>query len=233
MTEAAAFWAVIPAAGAGRRMGGAIPKPYQPLAGRLVIEHTLARFIGHRKIAGIVVAVGAGDERWPSLKFASAKPLITVIGGRERCHSVFNALEHLKNVAREDDWVLVHDAARPCLHADDLDKLMTTLGDDPVGGILAVPVRDTLKRVDPENRIDQTVDRTALWHALTPQMFRLEVLRAALQAAIEADATVTDEAAAVERTGLRPRLVEGRGDNIKITHPQDLELAERILSAQV
>ncbi|MBA2492768.1 MAG: 2-C-methyl-D-erythritol 4-phosphate cytidylyltransferase [Gammaproteobacteria bacterium] len=233
MIEAAAFWAVIPAAGAGRRIGGAIPKQYLPLAGKLVIEHALACFIEYAKIAGIVVAVDSNDDRWPSLKIASAKPLVTVIGGRERCHSVLNALEHLKNVTREDAWVLVHDAARPCLHADDLDKLMTTLADDPVGGILAAPVRDTLKRADRENRIDQTVERTALWHALTPQMFRLSVLHAALQAAIEADVAVTDEAAAVERAGLRPRLVEGRGDNIKITHPQDLALAERILAVRV
>jgi 2-C-methyl-D-erythritol 4-phosphate cytidylyltransferase len=231
MTEAA-YWAVIPAAGAGRRMGGAIPKQYLPLAGRLVIEHTLARFVEHPKIAGIVVAVDASDDHWPSLKLASAKPLITVTGGRERCHSVLNALKHLQTLARADDWVLVHDAARPCLSPDDLDKLTTTLADDPVGGILAAPVRDTLKRADGENRIDQTVDRTALWHALTPQMFRLAVLHAALQASIEADVAVTDEAAAVERMGLRPRLVEGRSDNIKITHTQDLALAERILAAQ-
>ncbi|MBA2409102.1 MAG: 2-C-methyl-D-erythritol 4-phosphate cytidylyltransferase [Gammaproteobacteria bacterium] len=232
MTDAA-FWAVIPAAGAGRRMGNAIPKQYLPLAGRLVIEHTLARFIGHPKIAGIVVAVDASDDRWRSLNIASAKPLVTVSGGRERCHSVLNALNYLQDMAKADDWVLVHDAARPCLHADDLDKLMITLADDPVGGILATPVRDTLKRADPENRIEQTVDRTALWHALTPQMFRLRVLHAALQRAIDADVAVTDEAAAVERTGLRPPLVQGRGDNIKITHPQDLALAERIFSARI
>ncbi|MGH8504165.1 MAG: 2-C-methyl-D-erythritol 4-phosphate cytidylyltransferase [Gammaproteobacteria bacterium] len=233
MTEAPAYWAVIPAAGAGRRMGHAVAKQYLPLVGRLVIEHTLALFIEHPKIAGIVVAVDASDERWSSLNLENAKPLITVTGGRERCHSVLNAVNRLQSLARADDWVLVHDAARPCLNAVDLDMLMTALADDPVGGILATPVRDTLKRADGENRIDQTVDRTALWHALTPQMFRLSVLHSALEAAIEAGVAVTDEAAAVERIRLRPRLVEGRADNIKITRPQDLALAERILSAQI
>jgi 2-C-methyl-D-erythritol 4-phosphate cytidylyltransferase len=166
------------------------------------------------------------------LAVASTKPLITVTGGGQRYHSVFNALRQLAINALEQDWVLVHDAVRPCLTRQDLDRLIAALKDDPIGGILATPVRDTLKRGNIDGRIAETVDRTELWHALTPQMFRFEVLYTALQTALANLDLVTDEASAVERAGLHPRLIEGQGDNIKITRPEDLALAERILAAQ-
>lgn len=232
MSGPAACWAVIPAAGVGRRMRNHIPKQYLRLGDRTVIEQTLARFMEHPRIDGIVIALGAEDSVWPSLQITSPKPLIAVVGGLERCHSVLNALQRLAACAQAHDWVLVHDAVRPCLAQDDLDRLIAEVEDDPVGGILATPVRDTLKRGDAASRIVDTVDRTGLWHALTPQMFRLELLHRALQDAVAAGAAVTDEAAAVERAGLRLRLIEGRGDNVKITHAQDLVLAERILAAQ-
>lgn len=232
MRDRVACWAVIPAAGIGKRMRNRTPKQYLRLRGRTVIEHTLAQFISHRKISGIIVAIDSQDSIWPSLIIDSSKPLITAGGGRERAHSVQNALRRLDSTAQTDDWILVHDAVRPCLTRHDLDKLLVMLEGDPVGGILAAPVRDTLKRGDPDNRIEETVDRTGLWHALTPQMFRLGVLRNALEAAIAGREIITDEAAAVERAGLKPRLVEGRSDNVKITHPEDLGLAERILAAQ-
>jgi 2-C-methyl-D-erythritol 4-phosphate cytidylyltransferase len=228
----AALWAIIPAAGAGRRMRSQIPKQYLRLGDRTVIEYTLARFISHPNIDGIVVAIDAQDTIWPSLTVASTKPLITVTGGVERYHSVFNALRQLAINALEQDWVLVHDAVRPCLTRQDLDRLIVALKDDPIGGILATPVHDTLKRANIDGRIVETVDRTDLWHALTPQMFRFEVLYTALQTALANLDLVTDEASAVERAGLHPRLIEGQGDNIKITRPEDLPLAERILAAQ-
>jgi 2-C-methyl-D-erythritol 4-phosphate cytidylyltransferase len=232
MSGPVAHWAIIPAAGIGRRMRSQVPKQYLPLGDRTVIEYTLTRFIDHPQIAGIAIAIDVRDEIWRSLQVSSAKPIITVDGGRERCHSVLNALQRLTSRAQAHDWVLVHDAVRPCLSDEDLNKLMRELADDPVGGILAVPVRDTLKRAGSDGRIASTLNRTALWQALTPQMFRLGVLASALAEALAAGDLVTDEAAAVERAGLRPRLVEGRGDNIKITRPEDLVLAERILAAQ-
>ena len=226
----AVAWVVIPAAGVGARMNADRPKQYLPLAGKTVIEHTLHRFLGHPRIAGIVLALDADDTYWASLDITTAKPLDTVTGGRERCHSVLNALVYLRDVIDEDAWVLVHDAARPCLAAPDLDALFDALGNDPVGGLLATPVRDTIKRADRELRVDATIDRSALWHALTPQMFRLGLLTRALQQSLADDFLVTDEASAVEHFGLQPRLIEGRADNIKITRPEDLALAEHYLT---
>jgi 2-C-methyl-D-erythritol 4-phosphate cytidylyltransferase len=232
MHDAAVCWAVIPAAGTGTRMRNQTPKQYLHLGDRIVIEHTLARFICHPEIQGIVVAIDVQDRMWPSLVIESPKPLVTVPGGPERAHSVLNALRHLDSTAQTRDWVLVHDAARPCLTDHDLNQLLMVLENDPVGGILATPVRDTLKHGDADNRVDATVDRMALWHALPPQMFRLGVLRDALEDAISGSEIINDEAVAVERAGLRPRLIKGRSDNIKITYPEDLALAELILAMQ-
>ena len=226
------YWAMVPAAGAGKRMGLAVPKQYLSLAGRPVIAHTLASLLHHPRIDGVAVAIGAGDEWWPTVaaELNAAKPLRVVTGGAERCHSVLNGLEALSEPAQPEDWVLVHDAARPCLTAGDLDRLIDTLADDPVGGLLAVPVRDTLKQADDAGRVAATVDRSRLWHALTPQMFRLGMLHEALRAALARGLLVTDEAAAIEAAGFAPRLVEGRADNLKITRPEDLALAEFYLT---
>ncbi len=222
-------WVVIPAAGVGARMKADRPKQYLPLRGRTVIEHTLACFTHHPGISGIVVALSPDDPYWASLHIDSDVPLHVATGGQERCHSVLNALHLLAQHADADDWVLVHDAARPCLTRTDIDKLCTELESDEVGGILAVPVRDTMKRADGEGRISATEDRNGLWHALTPQMFRLGLLMQALEQALADGFVVTDEASAVEHAGLRPKLVEGRADNIKVTRPEDLALAEFFL----
>ncbi len=223
------FWVVVPAAGSARRMGGAVPKQYLPLAGRAVIEWSLAPFLAHERTAGIVVALSAEDRRWPHLAFASDAKIATTIGGAERMDSVLAGLRALQDRATPDDWVLVHDAARPCLSAIDLDRLLNELNDDDVGGLLAAPVVDTLKRADDGGRVAQTVTRDKLWRALTPQMFRLDILQRALDAAVAQRIAVTDEAQAVEALGLQPKLVAGDADNIKITLPEDLPRAERIL----
>ncbi|MFZ4792308.1 MAG: 2-C-methyl-D-erythritol 4-phosphate cytidylyltransferase [Candidatus Competibacteraceae bacterium] len=226
------YWAVIPAAGAGRRMGSAIPKQYLSLAGRPVITYALAVLLDHPRIAGVAVAISTDDEWWPEVAatLASTKPLRVVAGGAERSHSVLNALEALQEWAAPEDWVLVHDAARPGLHRDDVDRLLTELMDDPIGGLLAVQVRDTLKQADAAGRVAATVDRSQLWHALTPQLFRLGLLHQALSAALAGGLLVTDEAAAMEAAGFAPRLIEGRADNLKITRPEDLALAEFYLT---
>jgi 2-C-methyl-D-erythritol 4-phosphate cytidylyltransferase len=229
------YWAVVPAAGVGQRMGSAIPKQYLPLVGRPVIVHTLETLLRYPPLAGVVVAIGADDGWWPAMaiEIDSAKLLRVVTGGVERGQSVLNGLEALREWASPDDWVLVHDAARPCLSTEDLDRLLAELDADPVGGLLAVPVRDTLKQADAAGRVTTTVDRSRLWHALTPQMFRLGLLRDALRDALARGLTVTDEAAAMEAAGFAPRLIEGRADNLKITRPEDLALAEFYLTRRI
>lgn len=222
--------AVVPAAGVGRRMGAAVPKQYLPLAGRCVLAHALDRLLAEPRIGRIVVALGPEDDWWPTLALSDPR-IVRTDGGAERADSVLNGLRALDGIAADEDWALVHDAARPCLAPADLDRLFAELADDPVGGLLAVPVYDTMKRADADGRVMQTVDRTGLWHALTPQMFRYGLLRAALEDAALAGATITDEASAIERAGLRPKLIEGRADNLKITRPGDLRLAEFFLSA--
>lgn len=226
------FWVVIPAAGSGVRMGATLPKQYLPLAGRTVIEHSMARLAALPGVAGLVVALAADDPYWSTLKLQLDVPVQRITGGAERCHSVLAALTWLLGVADARDWVLVHDAARPCVRRSDLQRLIETLADDPVGGLLAIPARDTKKRADASGRVVQTVDRTDLWKAQTPQMFRLGALHEALSRAIVAGDLVTDEASAMERAGLMPRLVEGHSDNIKITRPEDLVLAEFYIKQQ-
>ncbi|MCI0505573.1 MAG: 2-C-methyl-D-erythritol 4-phosphate cytidylyltransferase [Gammaproteobacteria bacterium] len=230
MSSTISNWAVIPAAGSGSRMATDVPKQYLQINGKTILEHTIERLLGHPKIDGIVVAIAADDERWDSLQIKSNKPIIKTLGGKERCHSVKNALYELTRHGKDRDWVLVHDAARPCLRHADLDKLFAQLSDHMVGGLLAYPVKDTMKRSDEKQRVIETVDRNRLWHALTPQMFRLHLLRDALNNAISDGFLVTDEASAVEHAGYQPKLVEGRADNIKITTPEDLALAEFYLS---
>ncbi|MBV5275332.1 MAG: 2-C-methyl-D-erythritol 4-phosphate cytidylyltransferase [Lamprocystis purpurea] len=226
------IWAVVPAAGVGRRLGAVIPKQYLDLAGRPVIEWTLDTFLADARISGVRVALGPEDGFWSATAYANHPKVRRVAGGAERCHSVLNALDDLAAEADLADWVLVHDAARPCLRQADLDRLITALADDPVGGILGVPVRDTMKGANPDGRIRATIDRAALWHAFTPQMFRLGALRDALRAAINAGDLVTDDASAMELSGLSPRLIEGHADNIKITRAEDLPLARFYLDMQ-
>jgi 2-C-methyl-D-erythritol 4-phosphate cytidylyltransferase len=225
-------WAVIPAAGRGERFGGRVPKQYERILGRPVLSWTLAALLAERTIRRVVVALAAGDRRFGRLDEARDARVQACAGGAERSISVANALESLAGAARDEDWVLVHDAARPCLQAADLRELIDGVGRDPVGGLLAVPVGETLKRAGSSGRVERTVSRDGLWRAMTPQMFRYGVLKRALALCIDRERNVTDEAAAVEAMGLRPRLVQGRGDNIKITHPEDLGLATAILAAR-
>lgn len=219
-----AFWAVIPAAGVGARMAADRPKQYLQLGGRSILEHSLGCFLDHPGLKGLVVSLAFDDPFWPSLRCAADPRIARVDGGRERADSVLNALLYLHaQGASDDDWVLVHDAARPNLSREDLDKLLYELADDPVGGLLAVPARDTLKRVDKNGRAVETVDRSLVWQAYTPQMFRLGALHRALADSLVSDATITDESSAMEWAGQAPRLIEGRSDNIKVTRPEDLE----------
>lgn len=233
------YWAVVPAAGVGQRMASDTPKQYLSLLNKPIIEHTLERLLSHPKITGVVVALGDHDAYWADVNLDTGKPVIRVNGGQERCHSVLNALKKLKDMTKESsvpvedaDWVLVHDAARPCLRLEDIDKLITGCELHSSGGILALPVRDTMKRQRSDQSIAETVDRTGLWHALTPQMFILNELHDAIDDAINAEQLITDEASAMELKGLHPLLVEGHEDNIKITRPADLKLAEMYLRAQ-
>lgn len=219
-----AFWAVIPAAGVGARMAADRPKQYLQLGGLTILEHSLLCFLDHPRLKGLVISLAVDDPYWPTLPCALDSRIQRVAGGKERADSVLNALLHLHAQGADDqDWVLVHDAARPNLARSDLDNLLSELADDPVGGLLAVPARDTLKRADSNGRVTETVDRSLIWQAYTPQMFRLGALHRALADSLVADAVITDEASAMEWSGQAPRLIEGRSDNIKVTRPEDLE----------
>lgn len=218
------FWVVIPAAGIGSRMRADRPKQYLQLAGRTILEHTLHCFLDHPQLRGLVLSLAADDPWWPTLPCAGDARIQRTEGGAERADSVLAGLLRLLDLgAQPDDWVLVHDAARPNLARSDLDLLLQELADDPIGGLLAVPARDTLKRVGADGRVAETVDRSLIWQAYTPQMFRLAALHRALADALVADVAVTDEASALEWAGQSPKLVEGRADNLKITRPEDLE----------
>ncbi|UTW08743.1 2-C-methyl-D-erythritol 4-phosphate cytidylyltransferase [Pseudomonas benzenivorans] len=218
------FWALIPAAGVGSRMRADRPKQYLELAGRTILEHTLACFLDHPQLRGLVVSLAADDPYWPALACAEDGRIQRAEGGCERADSVLAGLHRLAELgAEEQDWVLVHDAARPNLTRGDLDLLLGELADDPVGGLLAVPARDTLKRAGADGRVQQTVDRAPIWHAYTPQMFRLGQLHRALADALVSGVAITDEASAIEWAGHAPRLIEGRADNLKVTRPEDLQ----------
>ena len=228
----ARFWAVVPAAGVGSRMDAGLPKQYLPLGGQTVLDHALGPLLAEPRICGIVVALAPEDDRFATLEVAADDRVVTVLGGERRADSVANALALLAERARADDWVLVHDAARPCLHPDDLTALMALVEQDDCGGLLAAPVTDTLKRADNAGRVLDTVSRLGLWRAMTPQLFMLGALREALGRAADAGLQVTDESAAVEAAGRAPSLVVGRSDNVKVTLPEDLILAEAILRRQ-
>jgi 2-C-methyl-D-erythritol 4-phosphate cytidylyltransferase len=225
-------WGLIPAAGVGRRFGATVPKQYLALAGRPVIDHAVAAFVEHPGVAGCVVVLGREDGWWADVSAYAGHPdVLRAPGGAERCHSVRNGLDALVQRAADDDWVLVHDAARPCLRRGDLDRLLEALHDEPVGALLAVPIADTVKRAV-DGQVSETIPRSALWRAYTPQAFRLGLLRRALDHAESQDLVVTDDASAVELLGMRPALVECSADNIKITRPEDLPLAAFFLEQQ-
>ena len=232
MIEERTFWAVVPAAGVGRRMGGDTPKQYLRLRGKTVLDRTLEHFVSNPKIRGVYVALSRHDTWWSGCGYSDHPGVTRVDGGDERAHSVLNALRALDKVGSPDDWVLVHDAARPCLRQGDLNRLMDHLSEHPVGGILGIPLHDTVKRTDTSGCVVDTLPREEVWRAFTPQMFHLGALRLALESAFKAGVLLTDEAAAMERMGRAPELVEGHADNIKITRPEDLELAAFYLDRQ-
>ena len=226
------IWAIIPAAGSGSRSGSDIPKQYRPLLGKPMIEHVLDVLAQHPDIEGILLALAPGDDRWSKVGMWRNKPLRTCIGGMRRSDSVLAGITALADVLKPDAWALVHDAARPCLRFDDLNRLIELACVHPVGGLLAGRMADTVKRGDTDNQVEGTLDRSALWRAYTPQLFPASSLQRALQHAHQENAEITDESSAMERLGLSPLLVQGADDNIKVTGPEDFALAEAILTTR-
>jgi len=235
MTAANAIWAFIPAGGLGRRMNAPVPKQYLPLLGRPVILHTLERLVSSARVQGVMVGIASDDAHWPKVhpelksvpKFLGTSP-----GGETRAHTVLNGLKALASKANPDDWVLVHDAVRPCVRVADIDKLIQAVSSDEHGGLLAQPVSDTVKQVDQDKRVVATIQREGLWRAATPQMFRIRQLQQTLEQSMKTGAVITDEASAMEQAGFRPKVVACHPDNIKITLAEDFALAELFLKQQ-
>jgi 2-C-methyl-D-erythritol 4-phosphate cytidylyltransferase len=221
-------WAVIPAAGSGSRMRSQVPKQYLSFQGKTLLEHCLDRLLSHPQIVGAVVVLRADDERWEKLGYLSAKPLFTTHGGAERQDSVYSGLTTLQYRCGNDAIALVHDSARPLVSHDDLSRVIDAARQNEAGAILANPVTDTLKRQGSDMEIESTVPRLGLWRALTPQVFHLAPLLNALEQARDRAVDVTDDSQAIEMLGYHPALIAGRADNMKITSPGDLQLAEMI-----
>jgi 2-C-methyl-D-erythritol 4-phosphate cytidylyltransferase len=232
------YWVVMPAAGSGSRFGGPVPKQYAALEGRTVIEWALTPFLEDARCVGIVVALAAGDRRWPKIAARLPARVGSTAGGAQRSLSVRNGLSALQGRAAAADWILVHDAARPCLEHAELAQLLQALAAHPLGGLLATPAADTLKRAQDAGsaaaglEVSQTIDRSLLWRALTPQMFRFGQLGAALDAAHAAGRFPSDEAQAIEWLGGHPQLIEGRSSNLKVTTADELALAAAILRSR-
>lgn len=232
------IWAIVPAAGIGKRMQSSIPKQYLTLNGQPVLQHTLNVLLQNKHIKGLIIALHPDDAYFSAIQLSSNKPVIQTCGGKERADSVLNALHILsqsEQFNKDTDWVMVHDAVRACLRNEDIDKLVTEVGTDSNGGLLALPVRDTMKRQKAATVrpcVDTTIDRDYLWHALTPQYFPANNLYRALEKAKQEDLQVTDESSAMELAGFSPVLVEGHADNIKITRPEDLHLASLYLKSR-
>ena len=213
-------------------MGAQSPKQYLTLAGRPVIEHTIDRLAQHPLITEVVVVLADGDIYWNDINLKNiSKPVTTTVGGEERWNSVLNGLKALASKASDKDWVLVHDAARPCVRVSDIEQLITQCNNTE-GGLLGVAVKDTMKQVDKKAYVTQTLNREKIWHALTPQMFRYRDLCDALAQGLKSTDLITDEAMAMELTGHQPLMVSAHADNIKITQPEDLALAEFYLQQQ-
>ncbi|MCW6538899.1 2-C-methyl-D-erythritol 4-phosphate cytidylyltransferase [Yersinia ruckeri] len=222
--------AVLPAAGIGSRMQADCPKQYLTVGGKTILEHAIGALLRHPRIQRVIVVISPNDSQFARLSIAQDPRIKWVYGGNQRADSV---MAGLLSVAREESpaWILVHDAARPCLHLDDLNNLLLIIGRSKIGGLLAAPVRDTMKRGETGvDAVAHTVDRQDLWHALTPQLFPFELLKHCLTRALNEGATITDEASALEYCGYHPLLVNGRSDNIKVTRPEDLALAEFYLT---
>ncbi len=221
--------ALIPAAGHGKRFGGTVLKQYLPVCGKAVLAHSIRAFQFHPLISGITVIL-ADDDQWFDSSVGSLSAAVeTVIGGETRAQSVRNGLQFITDKYPATEWVLIHDAARPCLSQEVLDRLLQQGMQSADGAILAMPISDTLKRAGDNREIVATLDRRALWAAQTPQLFRLDLLSDAIDAAQRDDRVLTDEASAMEYAGAQPKLVMGSAENIKITHPGDLVIAEALL----
>ena len=221
-------WALVPAAGRGARLGGEIPKQYLSFGGKRLIEHTLTKVLSYQPIEQCLVMLSAEDTCWAELPIAQHKKIVEVAGGDERMNSVYQGLLWLKGKAQADDWVLVHDAARALIQVSDIQRLMDAVSDHPVGGLLGVPVRDTLKSVR-DGCVSQTISRDQVWHALTPQVFRYEVLRAAYESATALQQAVTDEAQAIECMGGKPLMVKCESLNLKLTYQEDMKVFASVL----
>lgn len=235
MSQPHNIWAVVPAAGVGKRMQSSVPKQYLKLNGVPVLQHSLQRLLDIPAVSALVVAIGTEDSHWHSVKLKSEKLMLVTEGGAERYESVLNALESLQQQAAfnaEQDWVLVHDAVRPCVRSADIERLLAEAGQHPDGGLLAIRVRDTIKRENSDTSVAETVQREGLWQAQTPQLFPWRLLVPALRAARSMPELLTDESSAMEAAGYAPKLVAGSADNIKITQPEDIQMAEHFLNAQ-
>ena len=230
------IWAVLPAAGIGRRMGSTIPKQYLSIDGVPLLLHSLRRLSAVKEIEKIVVVIHPEDSRWVELEGSIAvefeNRIITVMGGDERYQSVLNGLTAMAEFADDNDWVIVHDAVRPCVRTSDIENLISKVSLHPIGGLLGSAVDNTLKKVDADLTVIETVDRESYWNALTPQMFRFAALKESIEAVVASGEQVTDEAAAMEVAGFKPIMVAGSKDNIKITVESDLVLASQILKNQ-
>jgi 2-C-methyl-D-erythritol 4-phosphate cytidylyltransferase len=226
------YWMIVPAAGKGRRFGAAVPKQFHLLRDDPVAQHTLSRLLSVDCIEHIVVPCDTESDRWSMVDAVTSSKVDLTSGGKSRANSVFNGLEHLQAVADPMDWVLVHDIARPCVSVCDIHKLISTLDNNLVGGILAAPVRETLKRVNPDQSVQETLSRDSFRLAQTPQMFRYGLLYEAMSTLLNDGEEPTDEASAMEYVGHTVSVVDGRTDNIKVTSAEDLVIAEAILDSQ-
>ena len=223
---------VIAGGGSGKRMNRRVPKQYLEILGKTVIEHSMNAFLNHEMVAGVVVVTPPDDARWKAVEPTHPKFLCRIEGGKERCDSVLSGLNILQAHTGIDDWVLIHDAARPCISKKLIDTLLKKVVRHPVGGILAIPVTETMKKTSPKNAIIQSVAKENMWRAQTPQMFRLNALRGALTDLQQRQVIATDEASAMEFMGMRPLVVKGAEANLKITTPSDLPLAEYFLETE-
>jgi len=229
MPKSNKYWVVIPAAGIGKRMGDDIPKQYISVCGKTVIEHTIDNFIDRNEIENICISISEADNYWPTLPISKNEKIITTVGGNERYESVYNGLRAIQDKATENDWVLVHDAVRPCLKKSIIDRLITDISSHDVGGILALPCSETMKRVNNSNEVEETINRQTAWRAQTPQMFKYKKLLLAIEKVINEDIFITDEAMAMELSNHKPVVILGDENNIKITHKTDLKYLELFL----
>jgi 2-C-methyl-D-erythritol 4-phosphate cytidylyltransferase len=229
--QSARYYCVVVAAGRGQRLGDDCPKQYLPIAGRTILEWSLGPFLEMPIIERVVVVISKDDHRFSSLPISNHPKLNCVMGGAERYHSVLSGLRDLAQTAEPSDWVLVHDAARPKIGKEDLNRLISTVANHPVGGLLGAPVSDSLKVIGQNQQIIEDAPREKLWRAFTPQMFRLGLLQTALEEALDSNLCITDEASAISRMGLEAIMIEGRSDNFKITSLSDYQMMEILMSS--